>query len=208
MALLQIDIITDSANLLVSDIALRLLINLVSVYILIRGIYFKTYDRADLFFTFFSFNIIIFFISFLLNKVDLSIGAAFGLFAVFSMLRYRTENISIKDMSYLFLVIAIGLISAITKLKGLGCGAEYLLLVGISASILVMAFLLENNKLIKKENAHMVVYDNLELIKPEKRKELIEDIKAKTGIAPHKISIEHVNISKNTCEIKIFYYED
>jgi hypothetical protein len=121
------------------------------------------------------------------------------------MLRYRTDGISIKDMSYLFLVIAIGLVSAVTQLKGYDSIVEYLLSAGICFTILIMAFLLEQ---IKKENSHIVVYDNLELTKPEKRKELIEDIKAKTGIAPHKVSIERVNISKNTCEIKVFYYEN
>lgn len=205
MQLLQVNIDPGNVSLLVGDIAARLLINFVSVYILIRGIYFKAHDRSDLHFTFFSFNIIIFFISFLLNKVDLSIGTAFGLFAVFSMLRYRTEGISIKDMSYLFLVIAIGLVSAVTKLKGFDRGVEYLFSGGICLTILIMAFLLEQ---IKKENTHIVVYDNLELTRPEKRSELMEDIKNKTGITPHKISIQRVNITKGTSEIKIFYYED
>jgi hypothetical protein len=208
MTLLQINIDPADASLLVGDIAARLLINFVSLLLLIRGVYFKSQNRSDLYFTFFSFNIIIFFISYLLNKVDLSIGTAFGLFAVFSMLRYRTEGISIKDMSYLFLVIALGLISAVTKIKGLNYGVEYLFAAGISATILIMAYLLENSSLVKKETTRVVVYDNLELTKPEKRKELIEDIKAKTGITPHKISIERVNITKGTSEIKIFYYED
>ena len=77
----------------------RLLIDFASVFVLVRLVYYRVYRRSDLFFTFFIFNLVIFFICFLLNKVDLSMGAAFGLFAVFSMLRYRTEDISIKDMS-------------------------------------------------------------------------------------------------------------
>ena len=93
----------------------RLLIDIVSVSILVRFIYFPIYKKKDFFFTFFLFNIIIFMITYLLNKVDMSTGAAFGLFAVFSLLRYRTENISAKDMTYLFTVIAMGLISAVNK---------------------------------------------------------------------------------------------
>ncbi|MGZ4088051.1 MAG: DUF4956 domain-containing protein, partial [Bacteroidia bacterium] len=107
----------DSLTKMTSKIGFRALIDMISVFILVRFIYFPIYKNRELFFTFFIFNLIIFLISFLLNKVDLSMGAAFGLFAVFSMLRYRTENVSTKDMTYLFLVIAIGLVSAVTKIK-------------------------------------------------------------------------------------------
>jgi hypothetical protein len=84
-----------------------------------------------LLFTYIVFNLVIFFICFLLNKVELSMGAALGLFAVFSMLRYRTEGISIKDMTYLFLVIAMGLISAVTKIKDAEDRYEYYFIFGI-----------------------------------------------------------------------------
>src|SRR5262245_54746510 len=94
---------------------LRLCIDLVSMFMLVRFIYFPALNGREYFFTFFIFNLLIFLITFLLNKVEMSMGAAFGLFAVFTMLRYRTEGISIKDMTYLFLVIAIGLINAVTK---------------------------------------------------------------------------------------------
>ena len=93
----------------------RFLVDIAAVFLLIRFIYFRHYRRTDLFLTFFGFNIIIFLITYLLNKVEMSMGAAFGLFAVFSMLRYRTENISAKDMTYLFFSIALGLITAISK---------------------------------------------------------------------------------------------
>ena len=94
---------------------LRLLVDVISVTVLIRFVYFRMYRKKDFFFTFFMFNITIFIITYLMNKVEMSFGAAFGLFAVFSLLRYRTENISEKDMTYLFIVIAIGLITASIK---------------------------------------------------------------------------------------------
>src|SRR3954469_8569592 len=93
----------------------RLAIDFVAVFILVRFIYFPVYKNRENFFTFFIFNLIIFLITFILNKSDMSMGAAFGLFAVFSMLRYRTEGITSKDMTYLFLVIAMGLITALSK---------------------------------------------------------------------------------------------
>ncbi|MDP1801898.1 MAG: DUF4956 domain-containing protein, partial [Bacteroidota bacterium] len=115
----------DAMQKISGKLFFRLAIDLVSVIILIRFVYFPVYKKREFYLTFFIFNIVIFLLSFLLNKVDLSLGAAFGLFAVFSMLRYRTENISIKDMTYLFLVIAIGLINAITKIKGADDQYEY-----------------------------------------------------------------------------------
>src|ERR1700749_613426 len=94
---------------------IRLVIDFISVFILIRFIYFPVYKNRENFFTLFIFNLIIFLITFILNKSDMSMGAAFGLFAVFSMLKYRTEGITSKDMTYMFLVIAMGLITALSK---------------------------------------------------------------------------------------------
>src|SRR5215204_3802746 len=122
MTLLQIveeNMIADNMDAVLkmsSKIGFRLLIDLATIFILVRYIYFPIYRHREFFFMFVIFNLIIFLISFLLNKVELSMGAAFGLFAVFSMLRYRTDNISIKDMTYLFLCIAIGLVTAVTKI--------------------------------------------------------------------------------------------
>ena len=135
---------------LTGKIGFRLLIDLSSVFILVRFIYYPIYKHRELFFTYFIFNIIIFLISFLLNKVDLSMGAAFGLFAVFSMLRYKTEEIAIKDMTYLFLTITIGLVSAVTKVKDTSDNIEYLFLIGINAVVLLITYLLESNIFMKK----------------------------------------------------------
>src|SRR5215213_9712988 len=93
---------------------IRLALDLACVFILMRGIYYRTYHRTDLFLTFFSLNLVIFLIAFVLNSAEMSMGAAFGLFAVFSMLRYRTEGISATDMTYLFLGNALGLMLAVS----------------------------------------------------------------------------------------------
>ena len=160
-----------------SKFFIRLFIDLISVFVLIRLIFYKNYKKADQYLTFFAFNLVIFLITYLLNKVEMSMGAAFGLFAVFSMLRYRTESISTKDMTYLFLVIAIGLLSAISK----GGWDELALLNGI---ILFATFLLESNWLIKKEFTKNIIYDNINLITPDKRTELLADLKNRTGTPP------------------------
>ena len=127
-------------------------------------------------------------------------GAAFGLFAVFSMLRYRTESISTKDMTYLFLVIAIGLLSAISK----GGWDELALLNGI---ILLATFLLESNWLIKKEFTKTITYDNISLITPEKRAELLTDLKKRTGFNIHRIEIQEIDFLKDATRMTVYYYE-
>lgn len=185
----------------------RLIIDISTMLVLIRGIYYPLYKNRELFFTFFIFNLIIFLISYLLNKVDLSMGSAFGLFAVFSMLRYKTEEITIKDMTYLFLTIAIGLISAVTKIKDTADSMEYLFLIGINAIILVITYLLERNIFIKKENVNTILYENLDMIKEGKSDELLADLKLRTGFNIHRYSINKIDFLKNTVQIKIYYYE-
>jgi hypothetical protein len=188
-------------------IGFRLLIDLTSVFILVRFIYYPIYKHRELFFTYFIFNIIIFLISFLLNKVDLSMGAAFGLFAVFSMLRYKTEEIAIKDMTYLFLTIAIGLVSAVTKVKDTEDNIEYLFLIGINAVVLLITYLLESNIFMKKENVKIIMYENIELIKADRKEELLADIKLRSGFNVHRYSINKIDFLKDAAQIKIYYYE-
>ena len=179
---------------------MRLAINIVSMFLLVRFIYFPAHKSREYFFTFFIFNIVIFLITFLLNKVEMSMGAAFGLFAVFTMLRYRTEGISIKDMTYLFVVIAIGLINAVGK-----GGWDELIL--INFILLLFTFLLESNWLMKREATKIIEYDDIELIKPEKRSELMQDLESRTGIKINRIFISEVNFLRDTAIIIIYYYE-
>ena len=180
---------------------MRLLVDLLSVLILVRFIYFPIYKNREFFFAFFIFNLIIFLITFLLNKVEMSMGAAFGLFAVFSMLRYRTEGISMKDMTYLFLVIALGLISAVSK----GNWDELIL---INSIILIVTYVLEGNWLIKKESSKFVQYENIEMIRPEQRTDLIVDLEQRTGLKINRITIDKIDFLKDTALIRIFYFEN
>lgn len=179
---------------------IRIGINLVSVFILIRFIYFRRYKSSENFFTFFIFNLIIFLITFILNKSDMSMGAAFGLFAVFSMLRYRTEGINTKDMTYLFLVIAMGLITALSK-------GTWFELIFLNLIIIFFTYLLESSMLMKKEETKLVQYENIGMIQPEFHNELIADLEKRTGLKINRISIGKVNFLKDTAIIKIYFYE-
>jgi hypothetical protein len=179
--------------------AVRLGIDLLTTLIVIRGIYYRHYRRTDLFLTFFSFNVTIFLITYLLNKVEMTMGAAFGLFAVFSMLRYRTENISAKDMTYIFIVIALGLVMAISK-----GGWDELTLIG--SIVVVLMALLESNWLIRREQTQEVFYDRIELIQPQRRAELLADLKGRTGLDIIRIEIGHIDLLKDAARITIFHY--
>ncbi|MGL5889018.1 MAG: DUF4956 domain-containing protein [Bacteroidia bacterium] len=180
----------------------RLLVNLLSMIILVRFIYYPVYKKRDYFFTFFMFNVTIFVITFLLNtKSSFSTGAAFGLFAVFSLLRYRTEDISARDMTYLFTVIALGLISSVNK-------GNVLEIVIVNSTIILAAFLLDGNVLMKTEFVKTVQYENIDLIKSDNHTALIEDLKKRTGLNIHKISIGRVDFLRDTAVVKIYYYEN
>lgn len=214
MMLLQVAnewLANTDAMLAIRELALkfgvRLLINLVTVFILVRCIYYPVNKHRELFFTYFIFNIIIFLMCFFLNRVKISMGAAFGLFAVFSMLRYRTEDISIKDMTYLFLVIAIGLVTAVTKLENIAYYYEFYFIAGVNGFILLLTWLLESNLLMKREVTQVIIYENIELIRPEKRAALIADLEARTGLKLNRISIAGIDFLKDTAQIKIYYYE-
>jgi len=191
----------------INKLAWRLFLDCITVIVLLRFVYFPKYKHNDLFFTFFIFNLIIFFICFLLNRIEMSLGAAFGLFAVFSMLRYRTEDLSIKDMTYLFLAIAIGLISAVTKVKNTPDFYEFILVVLINGLLVLVAYVFETNLLFKREGMMQVNYEKLEFIKPGHEKELLEDLKMRTGINIVRVKPGKIDFVKNQVQLKIYYLE-
>jgi len=176
----------------------RLGIDLITTFLLIKVIYFKNYKRSENLLTFFALNVVLFLITFLLNKVEMTMGAAFGLFAVFSMLRYRTENISTKDMTYIFVVIATGLVMAVSK-----GGWPVLALMGFI--IVSLMALLESGWLIKKESAPEVHYDRIELVGATKREELIADLKNRTGLNISRVEVLHIDFLKDSARLMIYF---
>lgn len=172
-------------------------INLVCILLIISFIYYSKNRRNETVFTLIVFNIIIFLLTFVMNKVKISMGVAFGLFAVFSMLRYRTLGISMKDMTYLFVFIAIGLINAI-KL-------ELHELAIINGIIIISLFIFDGNVIIKREYSKRLRYERIDLIKPEKKDELLADLKARTGLNIHRFTINRIDFLRDTANIRIFY---
>jgi hypothetical protein len=174
-------------------------INLLNVSLIILLIYFPNYRNLDYIFTFILFNLVIFLLTFALKYVKLSVGAAFGLFAVFSMLRYRTEGLSLKDLTYMFIFIAMGVISAIQL--------EYFELGVIHTIIFAGTFLLDGNIILKRETMKVIQYEQIDLIKPERYEELKADLIHRTGLNIHRFSIGKINFLRDSASIKVYYYE-
>lgn len=176
----------------------RLAVDLASVSVLVLGVYWPHYRKTDYFFTFYMFNVTIFFVTALLSQVNLSTGAAFGLFAVFSLLRYRTEDITPKDMTYLFVCIALGLLSAANK----GTLFEMLL---VNGGIVLCAFLLDGRILFQPLEVRTVQYDEVAKTTPARRQELIADLRDRTGLDIRKVTVGRLDYLRDTATLKIYY---
>jgi hypothetical protein len=177
---------------------IRLLINLASMIILIRLIYYSTYRKRDFFFAFFLINFIVFLLAFMLEKSSFSFGSGFALLAAFTLLRIRTEAISINDMTYLFIIMTIGLINSVMP----GKYWEISLLNGI---IVLAVYLVDGNRLVRNHKTKTVEYEGLENIQPVKHSILIKDLTERTGLNIQRISIEHIDLVRGRASIKIYY---
>jgi len=191
----------DNVQLFTEYFLLRLLINTVTMIILIRFVYYNIYVKRDFYFTFFLINFIIFLLAYMLEKTKAfsSLGGAFGLLAAFSLLRFRTESITTKDMTYLFIIMTIGLLNSIMK-------GTYIEIIGLNALIILAVFIVDGNRLMRNQKTKTIEYNSIEHIKPENHSQLIEDLRARTGLDIQKISIEHIEFGKNRVVIKIYYY--
>ena len=175
-----------------------LAMNIAAVVLIISLIYYPNYRKMDSVFSYILFNLVIFMLTFVLNQIKMSMGAAFGLFAVFSMLRYRSDGISMKDMTYLFVFIAMGLISAIRLAYW-----ELGILQGI---LFLIIFILDGNLFIKREFSKRVEYENLELVKPQNYDKLIEDLKQRTGLNINRVVVLDYDFLKDCANIRVFYF--
>ena len=177
---------------------IRLTFNLATTVILVRGIYARHPHRSELPFTLFSMNGLIFLISYLLNEVEMTMGAAFGLFAVFSMLRYRTENISARDMTYVFICIAVGLLTAVG-------GGGWPALALVCGLVTGGVWLLESGRLLAREQVQTLLYDRIDLIRPERQAEMLADLRERTGLAITRVEITQIDLVKDTAHVSVYY---
>jgi prolipoprotein diacylglyceryltransferase len=191
----------DEMQLFTPYFLIRLLINTVAMIILVRIIYYNTYKKKDSFFTFFLFNFIVFLLAYMLEKTKAfnSLGSAFGLLAAFSLMRFRTEAITTKDMTYLFIIMTFGLLNSVMK-------GTYLEIIGLNAMIIGAVYIVDGNQIMRNQKFKTIEYPSLENIKPERHAQLIAELRGRTGLEIEKISIEHIDFGKEKALIKVYYY--
>ena len=187
----------DPANF--SLLLFRFICNLVVTGTIIRLMYYPKSRRRDYFFTFIVTSTTIFMLLFMLDTVKLQVGFALGLFAIFGILRYRTDTMPIREMTYLFLIIGISVINALTK------NISYIEL-GLTNGIFIgVSWLMESNRVLKHVSSKMVIYEKIDLIKPEKKAELIADLSERTGLDVTNAEIGSIDFLKDIAVLKIYY---
>lgn len=179
----------------------RYLLNLIVVTALVRFVYYKHHRNKDYLFTFFMLNTMVFLICFTLKKFDLGLGMALGLFAIFGILRYRTSTIPIKEMTYLFMVIGIGVINALANKK-----MSYVELAFTNLCVIGLAAMLENISLFKRELRETILYEKVDLIRPEHHTELVADLQERTGLKLSRLELGEINFLRDTVTIDLYYY--
>jgi hypothetical protein len=174
-------------------------VNLLAVFLLIILVYYPGNRKSEQIFTFLLFNVVIFIITYVLNQVKISMGAAFGLFAVFSMLRYRTRSITMKDMTYLFIFIALGLINAVQL--------RYDVMAILNLFVISLTWALDSNLLYRQEYSKTIQYDKIEMIRPENHQLLIKDLRERTGLNITRFEIRRVNFLRDAVTLTVYYRE-
>lgn len=174
--------------------------NLFIAFVIVRFIYYPAKQNRNYVFTFLAFNTIVYFVMSLLTTIELSVGAGFGLFAIFSVLRYRTNPMPAREMTYLFILIGLPVINA-SLLAGAGWNA----LLIANGSIVAVLYLLEQGWGFQYERSQRITYERIELIVPENHDLLMADLRQRTGLPIKRIEIGHINFLRDSTEIKVFY---
>lgn len=185
----------------IMELAIRFIINVTAIFFLVRVIYYPRHKNKDFLFTFFLFNCLNFLICFLLSATKLKIGFAFGLFAIFSIMRYRTVMVPIKEMGYFFVCVAIGIINALATADD-----HFIVLLGCNMFILLLTVILDRGVHLTHENVKEIVYERIDLIRPEQRVTMIEDLKDRTGLPIHRVDIINIDFLKDIAVIHAYYY--
>jgi hypothetical protein len=183
------------------ELVMRFAFTLFINYLIVKKIYYARSLRRDYLFTYLLISVIVFFLCILLDNVKLQLGFALGLFAIFGIIRYRTDTMPIKEMTYLFIVIGISVINALANKK-----VSYIELIFTNLAILGLAWFLESVRFIKHETQKLVKYEKIDLIKPENRDQLLADLEKRTGLTINRVKIEKIDFMTDSALITIFYY--
>lgn len=182
---------------------LRMSVNLFFLTIIIRYLYYPKTKRKDYLFTYYLIGMITFFLCFGLKKLDIDTGMGLGLFAIFGIIRYRTDAIEIKEMTYLFLVIGISVVNALGMNKV--SVAEIAI---INVATVLLTFVLERLWLMKHETRKTINYERIDLIVPEKYEEMKADLEKRTGLSINRVEVGKIDFLNDTALIRIYYFAD
>ncbi len=184
------------------ELILRFSFNFLVVMILVRVLYYPIAKRKDYLFTYILIGTAVFLLCYLLENVKLQLGLALGLFAIFGIIRYRTNAIPIKEMTYLFIVIGISVINALANKK-----VSYTELFFTNLAVIVVTFSLEKLWLLKHESRKTIIYEKIDLIKPENYRLLIEDLEKRTGLKINRVEVGRINFLRDAARVIIYYFE-
>lgn len=185
------------------ELLVRSAFNFLIVGYIVRYLYYPVTKNKDYLFTYLLISVTVFFLCFLLENVKLELGFALGLFAIFGIIRYRTDAIPIKEMTYLFIVIGISVMNALVNKKI--SHAEVLF---TNVMFIAITYGLEKIWLLKHESRKNIVFEKIELILPERREELLADLKERTGLNITRVEIRNVDFLRDTANLRIFYFDD
>lgn len=182
------------------ELLVRFGLNLLVTVFIVVGLYAKSSKRKDFYFTYIAISIVIFLLCFLLESVKIELGFALGLFAIFGIIRYRTDAIPIKEMTYLFVVIAVSVINALANKK-----ISYAELITTNLLVMVGLYILEKILNLRQEISQRIVYEKIENMHADRKDELMADLVARTGINIKRIEVDRIDFLRDVAIIYIFF---
>ena len=217
--LLNVQTITDAmmtTSQSLAELGIRFFLNAFVCWLLVQFFYYRKSRRRDYYFTFMVFSSAMLMLLYVMGNVEVGVGLTLGLFAIFGVIRYRTETVPIREMTYLFVIIALAAMNGLApiyKLVGVvGNHPHYelsssalLVTCVANALVVVLIWVLESERLLKHTSAKLVLYDRIDLIVPEKRAELIADLEKRMGLKVDNVEIGHVDFLRDAAFIKVYY---
>lgn len=177
----------------------RFVLNLLFVFVLIHFFYYRKSRRLDYYFTFILISISIFFLIYLLGSVKIKVGMALGLFAIFGIIRYRTETIPVREMTYIFIIISLSVINAIAT------NLSYAEIIATNLIYVASVWVVESFRGLKHLSSKLILYDRVDNIHPHQREELIEDLRKRTGLKIVKVEVGAINYLQDSVMLKVYY---
>ena len=194
------------------SLVIRFVINLIVVSIIARYLYYPRSHRRDYMFIFILMSMSIFLLVSLMEGDGMNLGAAMGLFAIFGIMRFRTEAVPIREMTYLFMLIAVSVVNALGRAEyhpkaDYWDGFGLVTIIFVNLIFLGMAWLFESSRLVSSNCSKYIKYDNIALIAPDKREELKADLEKRTGLKIDRMEVGTIDFLKDACMIRVFYDE-